>query len=84
MTNGNTQPQYITLDRMAALVSRSKQTLENRKTRKKNPLPDPDIPGGGGKADEWEYEKVRPWLEGEFRRMLPDRLPDNLRVSDRI
>jgi hypothetical protein len=68
-------PQYVTLDQMAALVSRSKKTLERLKTRKDNPLPSPAVEGGGGKADEWIWSEVRPWLEQEFRRPLPERLP---------
>jgi hypothetical protein len=67
--------QHVTLDQMAAMVNRSKRTLERLKTRKNNPLPDPDVPGGGGKPDEWEWAKVRPWLEAEFTRRLPERYP---------
>jgi hypothetical protein len=66
---------YVTLDQMAAWVSRSKRTLERMKTRQSNPLPTPDIEGGAGKADEWIWSRVRPWLEREFRRKLPDSAP---------
>jgi hypothetical protein len=69
---------YVTLSQMAALVNHSKRTLEKRKGRKKNPLPDPDVEGGGGKPDEWLWETVRPWLEGEFCRLLPERFPGGL------
>jgi len=68
-------PQHITLDQMAAMVSRSKRTLEKLIGRKKNPLPDPDIPGGGGKPNEWLWERIRPWLEGEYGRQLPETFP---------
>jgi hypothetical protein len=44
--------QYVTLDQAAAMVHRSKRTLERYKRRKSDPLPDPDISGGGGRADE--------------------------------
>jgi hypothetical protein len=46
--------QYVTLDQMAATVHRSKRTLEKWKTRKKNPLPEPDVEGGGGEGCEVE------------------------------
>ena len=68
-------PQYVTLDQMAALVSRSKKTLERRKRRKDNPLPSHAVEGGGGKADEWIWSEVRPWLEQESQRHLPERFP---------
>jgi hypothetical protein len=64
-------PAYVTLRQMAALVSRGKRTLERRK-KGKNPLPDPDSPGGGGKPDEWLWERIRPWLEDEFGKRLPE------------
>ena len=67
--------QHVTLDGMAALVNRRKRTLERLKTRKNNPLPFPDIEGGGGKPAEWLWSKVRPWLEHEFNRTLPERYP---------
>jgi hypothetical protein len=67
--------QYVTLDQMAAVVSRSKRTLEKRKNRRENPLPAPYVEGGGGKPDEWLWALVRPWLEREFSRKLPERFP---------
>jgi hypothetical protein len=75
VAHSNDLEQHVTLDRMAALVNRSKRTLERFKTRKNNPLPLPDIEGGGGKPDEWLWSKVRPWLEREFNRTLPERYP---------
>src|SRR5262249_42323723 len=65
--------QYVTLDQMAAAVHRSKRTLEKLSGRKKSPLPDPDIQGGGGRPNEWKWERIRPWLEVEYQRPLPDR-----------
>jgi hypothetical protein len=67
--------QYVTLDQMAGLVNRSKRTLEKRKRRKNTPLPDPDVAGGGGKPDEWKWSAIRPWLEKEFGRQLPEQFP---------
>jgi len=66
---------YVTLDRMAASVGRSKRTLEKLKARQQNPLPAPDIEGGGGMADYWLWAKVLPWLESQYRRKLPERCP---------
>lgn len=63
--------QYVTLSMMAAIVQRSPRTLEKWKARPKNPLPLPDIEGGGGKPDEWEWSRVRPWLQDESGRRLP-------------
>lgn len=68
----------VTLQQAAAMVSRSKKTLERRK---KN-MPIPKVSGGGGKPDEWEWSELRPWLEKEFERKLPERFPaDRLRTS---
>jgi hypothetical protein len=62
--------QYVTLDQAAAVVNRSKKTLERLKSRKNNPLPNPDIEGGGGKPDEWNWDTIRPWMEKEYKRPL--------------
>jgi hypothetical protein len=70
---------YVTLDQMAAIVNRSKRTLERLKYRKANPLPDPDVPGGGGKPDEWDWDKMRPWLEKEYSKHLPKQFPGHIR-----
>jgi hypothetical protein len=67
--------QYVTLDQMAAIVHRSKRTLEKRKGRRNNPLPDPDVEGGGGRPAEWLWPNVRKWLEQEFGRQLPEQFP---------
>lgn len=71
----NPPADYVTLDQMAASVKRSKRTLEKLKTRALNPLPQPDVAGGGGKPDEWLWHTVRPWLESEYGRNLPERFP---------
>jgi len=67
--------QWVTLDKMAAIVSRSKRTLEKLKNRQPNPLPIPDAEGGGGRPDEWKWSNIRPWLEKEYDKSLPDRYP---------
>jgi len=62
---------YVTLSQAAAIVNRSKRTLEKHKTK----MPPPCISDGGGKPDEWLWSGLRPWLEGYFGRKLPDRFP---------
>jgi hypothetical protein len=59
---------YVTLDQAAALVNRNKRTLE----RKKKKMPAPAVKGGGGKPTEWIWSELRPWLEKEFGRRLPE------------
>ena len=68
-------PQYVTLDQAAGIVKRSKRTLEKKLTRRNNPLPPPDIEGGGGKANEWDWAKLRPFLEQEYGKKLPEKFP---------
>jgi hypothetical protein len=81
---GGDSPQYVTLDMMAAIVSKHKSTLERCKRRQNNPLPLPKIEGGGGKADEWLWDVVRPWLEAEYSRQLPERYPALPRRGPRL
>ena len=66
---------FITLDMAAATVQRSKNTLRKYMGRKRDPLPDPDIQGMGGKPSEWRWDSIRPWLEHEFGRKLPENYP---------
>lgn len=66
---------FVTLDKMAAMVQRSKRTLEKLKTRAANPLPKPIVAGGSGKPAEWIWDDVRPWLEREFGKKLPEQYP---------
>jgi hypothetical protein len=65
----------VTLDQAAGMVNRRKRTLERYKIHPKHPLPDPDIEGGGGKADEWYWSTIRPWLEQVWNRKLPEKCP---------
>jgi len=67
--------QYVTLDQAAAIVSRSKKTLVRRLNAKDSTMPRPDVEGGGGKADEWKWSSIRPWLEKEFGKQLPGIFP---------
>lgn len=62
----------VTLQQCAAIVNRSKRTLERHKKR----MPKPAVFGGGrGKPDEWEWSIVRTWLQQHFGRELPERFP---------
>jgi hypothetical protein len=63
---------FVTLDEAAAMVQRSKRTLQ--KARK---LPAPDIRGGGGRPHEWKWSRIRPWLEAEYHRSLPKTFPSS-------
>jgi hypothetical protein len=63
----------VTLDQAAAVVHRSKRTLERYKTDGK--LPVPTFEGGGGRADFWDWETIRPRLEEIFGIKLPNRFP---------
>jgi hypothetical protein len=60
---------------MAAMVNRSKRTLERLKGQRNNPLPTPDVEGGGGRADEWLWARIRPWLVQEYKKQLPEHFP---------
>jgi len=72
---GNRPPQYVTLDQMAALVNRSKKVLEKRLNLANSTMPRPDVEGGGGKPHEWKWSEIRPWLEKEFGKILPENYP---------
>lgn len=63
--------QYVTLDQIAAIVPRTKRTLE----KYVDAMPARRVKGGGGKPNEWVWSEVRPWLEQTFSRPLPARYP---------
>jgi hypothetical protein len=67
--------QYVTLDQAAALVNRSKKTLERAINKQGSEAPPPDVEGGGGRPHEWCWSKLRPWLENTYGKILPERLP---------
>ena len=71
-----TAPQFVNLDQMAAMVNRSKATLERRLNTGNSTMPRPDVEGGGGKPHEWRWDRIRPWLMAEFGRDLPERFPN--------
>ena len=57
----------------AAMVHKSKRTLERFKTN--GTFPTPAVEGGGGRADLFDWKPLRLWLVGEFRIALPERYP---------
>lgn len=63
--------QYVTLDQIAALVSRSKRALERYVSK----MPPPAVKGVKGRAAEWCWAEVRPWVNDTFGRKLPEKLP---------
>jgi hypothetical protein len=80
---GAALPQYVTLDTAAALVNRSKRSLEKylydpSKVRR-YAMPAPAVDGGGGRPSEWDWSVLRPWLERIFHRDLPTLLPSHRR-----
>jgi hypothetical protein len=64
---------YVTLSQMAAIVNRSKRTVERLAAKDSFPLP--EVEGGGGKPNEWRWSVVRNALEMEYGRTLPEVFP---------
>jgi hypothetical protein len=64
----------VTLDQIAALVSRKKRSLEHYIRNAGFAMPLPEVQGGGGRASYWRWSVIRPWLISTFGRMLPERL----------
>jgi hypothetical protein len=69
--------QYVSYSVMAAMVGKSKKTLD--RWQKKEPLPMPAIEGGKGRPNEYEYQAVREWLERHSTRRMPPELHDHTR-----
>lgn len=65
---------HVTLRQCAPLVNKQKRTLERWKT-KDTSFPTPEVIGGDGKADEWLWTTIRPYLERKSDRKLPDEFP---------
>jgi hypothetical protein len=65
------RPQWVTLNQMAAVVHRSKRTLE----RFRRHMPAPRVLGRRGRPHLWDWPEVRPWLEATFGLQLPERYP---------
>lgn len=74
-----TAHQYVTLDQMAALVNRSKKTLERALNKRGSTMPRPDVEGAGGKPHEWLWPHILPWLKDTYPRRFPERFPTGSR-----
>lgn len=66
--------QLVTLDQAAALVHRSKRTLDGYRARG---LPVPRVRGRRGQPHLWVWGDIRPWLEATFGPRLPETFPSN-------
>jgi hypothetical protein len=65
---------YVTLLQMAAIVNRKKRCLEGLKKNKPG-FPPPAVKSTGGSPNEWLWSQVRPHLEKEYKRSLPEVFP---------
>ena len=61
----------VTLAQAAAMVNRTKRTLQ----RHVGKMPPPRVEGGGGRPAEWAWSEIRPWLEKEYCRKMPEVFP---------
>jgi hypothetical protein len=68
---GGAVERLVTLDQASALVNRKKRSLE----RYKHHMPPPRVRGRRGQPDEWAWSELRPWLELQFHRILPEQFP---------
>jgi len=65
--------ELVTLSQAAAIIQKSKRTLENYLRDEK--LPPPDVVGGDGKSNYWYWGNIRPELEKLSSKLLPERFP---------
>jgi hypothetical protein len=72
-------PDLVTLDQAAALVHKSKRTLERYKTA--GTLPAPFSEPAGGQAHLWDWRNLGPWLEKQFKIELPKKYPSIRRYA---
>jgi hypothetical protein len=63
--------QLVSLDQIAAIVHRSKRSLE----RYQSQMPVPRVRGRRGQPHLWSWSEVRPWLEQVFNFQLPEHFP---------
>jgi predicted DNA-binding transcriptional regulator AlpA len=68
--------QYVSYRTMASMVGKSRKTLD--RWQEKDPLPTPEIEGGKGRPNEYDYQKVRAWLERHSNRRLPPEPYDHM------
>lgn len=63
--------QLVSLNQIGALVNRTKDTMRHYVPR----MPPARHAGVRNHAALWAWDEVRPWLEGQFGRRLPERFP---------
>jgi hypothetical protein len=64
---------FVTLDQAGAVIRKKKRTMEEYLRTGK--IPQPDFPGGEGKAHHWKWSTIRPSLEKIADMKLPERFP---------
>ena len=69
----------VRLVEVAALVQRSKRSLEWYLRHPVHPLPDPEIRATGGKPHFYRWAEIKPWAERVFGRRLPEIPPSSRR-----
>lgn len=65
---------FVTLLQCAAMVNKSKRTLERWKENDPA-FPSPEVIGDNGRADEWRWATIRTYLETKGNRRLPQTFP---------
>jgi hypothetical protein len=65
--------QYVTLSQMATYLRKHKETV--RRWSQAADFPEPIVPGGGGRAAEWNWADVRPVLKQRTGRTLLEYFP---------
>ncbi len=65
-----TGEQLVSLDQAAALCNRQLKAVES-----KPDLPTPTVPASGDQPALYSWQALRPWLEGTFRKALPEKFP---------
>jgi len=66
----------VSLAQAAAIVHRSKRTLEDWQD-KDGDFPLPEVQGAGGRASCWKWSAIRPYLEKKAGLILPERYPSD-------
>ena len=65
--------ELVTLNQAAPLAGVSKRTLE--RWLQEGELPNPDVPGGDGRAHKWHWQTLRAALQEKISKSLPEKYP---------
>ena len=63
------------LVRLSQACSLTKGAVSPHTLKKRTDKPEPDVPGGNGKANLWRWPKIRDWINSEYGTSLPERFP---------